>query len=244
MREPRLYVECELQVDSEISLPPQSAHYLASVLRRKAGQHVQLFNGEGFDYRASIIAMGKREVTLLVHSRSEQEAEAAFKITLVQGISRAQHMDYTLQKAVELGVGRIVPVLTEFSNIQLKDSRGEKKMEHWRKIVISACEQSGRSRLPELLPPQPLADWLGTNEGQLGLILHPGSSENGLSTIRLESGAVNLLVGPEGGFSDEEFELAGASGYQAISMGPRVLRTETAAVAAISICQSRWGDMG
>jgi 16S rRNA (uracil1498-N3)-methyltransferase len=242
MREPRIFVDCDLQEDSELILRAETAHYLATVLRRKTGQTIHLFNGKGADYSASIQSISKKEVRVQLGSAKQSNTESPLQITLLQGISRAQHMDYTLQKAIELGVYRIVPVFTEFGNLRLDDSRAQKKWQHWQKIIVSACEQSGRSYVPELAQPQSLSAALAAENNTLKVILHPAEGLS-LRAITPAPQSLSILAGPEGGFSDAELEQAIAQSFQSVLMGPRVLRTETAAVAALSICQSLWGDM-
>ncbi|NKB36397.1 MAG: 16S rRNA (uracil(1498)-N(3))-methyltransferase [Gammaproteobacteria bacterium] len=242
MREPRIFVDCDLQEDSELKLVADTAHYVATVLRRKVGQKISLFNGRGSDYPASIESVSKKEVLVQIASSKQVETESNLRITLLQGISRAQHMDYTLQKVVELGVHRIVPVFTEFGNLRIDDERAQKKWQHWRKILISACEQSGRAYIPELAKAQSLTTALAAQTNSSRMILHPAAGLS-LGSMTAPANSMSILAGPEGGFSENELEQASAQKFQSIVLGPRVLRTETAAVAAISICQSLWGDM-
>ncbi len=242
MREARIFVDCDLQEDSELTLRADTSHYVATVLRRKVGHRIILFNGSGSDYPASILSISKKEVQVQIASAIQTRTESALQITLLQGISRAQHMDYTLQKAVELGVYRIVPVFTEFGNLRIDDARAQKKWQHWQKIIISACEQSGRSCIPELAAPQALSTALAAESNTTRVILHPGVGLS-LRTMTAPADSISLLAGPEGGFSEAELAQAEAQQFQPVVLGPRVLRTETAALAALSICQSLWGDM-
>ena len=243
MREPRIYVDLTLEPDLQLSLPLSATHHLSKVLRKRIGQRISLFNGLGGSYLAEIVSISKRQVEVRLLAFREERRESRLHLTLAQGVSRSQHMDYTLQKAVELGVSRIVPLICEFGNVHLEDQGAEKKLLHWKKIVISACEQCGRNFIPELLSPFPLAQGLEADSNKVKLLLHPDASR-GLSSIEMSGESLSILSGAEGGFSEIEVESALASGYVAIDLGPRVLRTETAAIAAISICQSRWGDMG
>ncbi len=243
MREPRIYVDLTLEPDLQLSLPLSATHHISNVLRKRIGQRISLFNGLGGSYLAEIVSISKRQVEVRLLAFREERRESRLHLTLAQGVSRSQHMDYTLQKAVELGVSRIVPLISEFGNVHLEDQGAEKKLLHWKKIVISACEQCGRNFIPELLSPIPLAQWLEADSNKVKLLLHPDASR-GLSTIEMLGESLSILSGAEGGFSEIEVESALASDYVAIELGPRVLRTETAAIAAISICQSRWGDMG
>ncbi len=243
MREPRIYVDLTMEPDLQLSLPLSATHHLSKVLRKRIGQRISLFNGFGGSYLAEIVSISKRQVEVRLLAFREEQRESRLHVTLAQGVSRSQHMDYTLQKAVELGVNRIVPLISEFGNVHTEDQGAEKKLQHWKKIVISACEQCGRNFVPELLSPIPLAQWLEADSNKVKLLLHPDASR-GLSSIEITDQSLSILSGAEGGFSEIEVESALASDYMAIELGPRVLRTETAAIAAISICQSRWGDMG
>ncbi len=243
MREPRIYVDLTLEPDLRLSLPLSATHHISNVLRKQIGQRISLFNGLGGSYLAEIVSIGKRHVEVRLLAFREEQRESRLHVTLAQGVSRSQHMDYTLQKAVELGVNRIVPLISEFGNVHIEDQGAEKKLHHWKKIVISACEQCGRNFVPELLSPIPKAQWLEADSNKVKLLLHPDANR-GLSSIEMFGESLSILSGAEGGFSEIEVESALASDYMAIELGPRVLRTETAAIAAISICQSRWGDMG
>ena len=170
--------------------------------------------------------------------------ESPLKVHLVQGISRGERMDFVVQKATELGVKRITPLLTERGVVKLDDQRAKKRQQHWQKIAASACEQCGRVRLPLLDAPERLDAWLGNKPAHVesDVILRPGATQS-LSAIDMPVTKICILIGPEGGFTDAEYQLADAAGFVAVSMGPRVLRTETAAVAALTILQSRWGDL-
>ncbi len=242
MREPRIYVDCDLQCGLTLALPAAASHYISRVLRMRGGQRIWLFNGLGGSYMGEIIAIGKRHVEVRLLMNSAANNESLLHITLVQGVSRAQHMDYTLQKAVELGVSRIVPVMTEFSNVKFEPERTEKKLLHWKKIVTSACEQCGRNLLPDVVAPIALAQWLAEDSKALKLLLHPGAGQH-LSAQQVNDTSLSLYSGPEGGFSPAEVEQMTARGCVPVELGPRVLRTETAALAAISACQVLWGDM-
>jgi 16S rRNA (uracil1498-N3)-methyltransferase len=243
MREPRVYLDHELQCGQTLALPLDAIRHISRVLRMRKGQQLRLFNGCGGSYLAEIISISKRQGDVKILEFSDDQRESSLQITLVQGISRSQHMEYTLQKAVELGVNRIVPVNTEFGNVQLDQQRLKKKLVHWQLIVISACEQCGRNMLPQVTVPVPLAQWLQEDNNSLKLLLQPGAGQR-LSSQEVSNASLSLLSGPEGGFSSSEVELAVESGYLPVELGPRVLRTETAAVAAISACQTLWGDMG
>jgi 16S rRNA (uracil1498-N3)-methyltransferase len=207
----------------------------------RVGQQFVLFNGQGGQFTAEIIHIDKQKVDVEIGEYVEINRESNLDITLVQGISRGQRMDYTLQKAVELGVRQIVPVMTEHGNVQLDKERLEKRRKHWHKIIISASEQCGRDSVPILYDVQDLSDWIKQDKNAVKLILNP---EAGIRISEVEKpNRLVLLAGPEGGFSMQELEYAQHSGYQAIHLGPRILRTETAALVAISVCQALWGDI-
>jgi 16S rRNA (uracil1498-N3)-methyltransferase len=188
--------------------------------------------------------MTKSTATLSIGDSHEAGTESPLKIHLVQGISRGERMDFVVQKATELGVKRITPVLTEYGVVKLDNARREKRRDHWASVAASACEQSGRTRLPLIDAPMTLKDWFGSKPADVDteLILKPGADAS-LAAIDTPTTKVCLLIGPEGGFSDSEYEDASITGFTAVSLGPRVLRTETAAVAALSVLQSRWGDL-
>ena len=239
MSQHRLYIDNRLAPGSEITLTGDKAQYLGRVLRLRVRDEILVFNGDDGEYGAAIVAIAKGKVSLIVRGEIETHTESSLKVHLVQGISRGERMDFVVQKATELGVKRITPVLTEYGVVKLSADRGAKRQEHWQKVAISACEQSGRIRPPLVEAPITMKDWFGqrTDKADTDLILQPGA------TIAAPQTKICLLIGPEGGFSQAEYEDAAISGFQAVSLGPRVLRTETAAVAAISVVQSLWGDL-
>ena len=240
----RLHVAERLAAGAELRLGDEAARYLGRVLRLRAGDTVHVFNGEDGEWSATIARFRKDRVTLQVHDAIENTAEPELAIHLVQGISRGERMDFVVQKATELGVARITPVLTDYGVVKLDEKRAGKRRAHWQGVAASACEQSGRITPPLIDVPQALNDWLGA--GAAGdatrLILRPGAAKP-LGTIEAPDAGLCLLVGPEGGFSEREYDDAGFAGFDAVTIGPRILRTETAAVAAIAIAQARWGDM-
>ncbi len=242
MREPRIYLEHELQCEQTLALPMDAVRHVSLVLRMRQGHRIWLFNGLGGSYLAEIVSISKRQVEVNILEFSDINPESSLQITLMQAVSRSQHMDYTLQKAVELGVIRIIPVISEFGNVQIEQTKIDKKLSHWRKIIINACEQSGRTILPELLAPISFAQGVQDDTHTMKLLLHPGAQQR-LSNLLVDDASLCLLSGPEGGFSQSEIDLAVDSDYIPVELGPRVLRTETAAVAAISACQTLWGDM-
>lgn len=242
MRIVRIYTDQPLPAHSLVNLPEAASHHLSRVLRMRTGEMLHVFNGRGGCHEARIVSIGKRQVEVELIAFREEERESRLDILLAQGISRGQHMDYTIQKAVELGVTHIVPVLTGHGNVSLKDERVETRLRHWEGIIIHACEQCGRNRLPTLSPPVNFSDWLAQDTRSRRLILDP-ESEHSLAAITEPGGAVSLLCGPEGGFGRDEVRTALREGYTGVRLGPRVLRTETAAVAALSACQTLWGDL-
>lgn len=242
MRKTRVFVETALAPGGTVDITGGTAHYLDRVLRLREGALVELFDGRGGSFDAEILGRERKTVSLRLIRRSGEDRESPLALTLIQGISRGQHMDYTVQKAVELGIRRIVPVYTDFSNIRMDADRARKKLDHWRGVIISACEQCGRNLLPEIAPPVAITAWLPQDDNPLKLVLHP-DAEPDAAMAQKPGGPVSLLCGPEGGFSDEEYAAALSAGYQPVSLGPRILRTETAAVAAIVRCQTLWGDM-
>ncbi|MBT8101396.1 MAG: 16S rRNA (uracil(1498)-N(3))-methyltransferase [Gammaproteobacteria bacterium] len=244
MRQTRLHIAGRYAADSELELDADKAHYLSRVLRLRVDDELLLFDGEGSEYTATISRMSRSSATLRVGMKTENQAESGLRVHLVQGISRGERMDMVVQKATELGVKRITPVLTEYGVIKLDAARAEKRRDHWQKVAVSACEQSGRARLPLIDAPVPLKTWFGNKPGQVDteVILKPGA-QTPLAGIDAPSTKVCVLIGPEGGFSDIEFEDANVAGFLPVSLGPRVLRTETAAIATLAVLQSLWGDL-
>lgn len=238
----RIHVPLPLAVGASLDLPDEAARHVAQVLRMRVGEPLVLFNGEGGEYQATITATGRRDVAVSIDSFDPVDRESRLDITLVQCVSKGERMDYTVQKAVELGVSRILPLLSERSVVKLDAERWDKKLEHWRGIAASACEQSGRTRLPEVAPVQKLDAWLATSASALRLVLAPTESVS-LNALPPAT-SIALLIGPEGGLSDNEIAAARQAGCVGIGLGPRVLRTETAGVAALAALQLLWGDLG
>jgi 16S rRNA (uracil1498-N3)-methyltransferase len=239
---PRIFIDQPLNEGESIALSPDAAHHVARVLRLCVADPLILFNGQGGEWGACIESITKSTVQVRVGALYPIERESPLNITLVQGISRGERMDYTIQKAVELGVSAIVPVLTRRSTVRLEAERGERRLEHWRKVIIGACEQCGRNHIPPIEPIRPFTQWLACSEPSLKLLLEPNSSQT-LSTLPKPTGSITLLAGPEGGLSEEECREAIAEGCLPIRLGPRVLRTETAALVALSALQTLWGDL-
>lgn len=231
-------------IGQQIALPPQAAHHASRVLRMSAGDELLLFNGFGREYSAKILRMTKTDVVAVTTADVTSSVESNLHVTLAQGISSGDRMDFTLQKAVELGVSAIQPIASERSVVRLSGERQEKRRQHWQSIVISACEQCGRSIVPEVSEVMGLPDWLGSSlTSSLNLVLSP-LADRGLGDLEppAENGSITLLVGPEGGLSDAEILAASTAGFQSVQLGPRILRTETAALAALAAMQTLWGD--
>ncbi|MCP4767435.1 MAG: 16S rRNA (uracil(1498)-N(3))-methyltransferase [Gammaproteobacteria bacterium] len=243
MRIGRVHVEEELEVGAEIALAQAQSHYLKHVLRLQPGAALVLFNGrDALDYRATLIANGKKlsahiEAAIAVSTESELASE------IVQGLGRADHMDWMIQKTTELGVSSITLFNAERTQTPLKPAQLQKKMNHWRGVAISACEQSGRAQLPEIKFHTNLTQALAASAAECKLLLEfEGVSLT--SALDRPCTAVSILLGPEGGLNPAEIDLAKATGFEPVSLGPRVLRTETAATSALTIVQSLLGDMG
>ncbi len=240
----RLFINEPLSEGAEITADSDKARYLGKVLRLHCGDVISVFNGDDGEYDATLTRLSKNAVTLLVGASIVAKTESPLKVHLVQGISRGERMDIVVQKATELGVKRITPVLTEYGVVKLAADRAQKRRQHWQKVAISACEQSGRVRPPLVEAPLALKEWFGARSpaADTDLILRPGAPAP-LESIGRPSTKVCLLIGPEGGFSQTEYEDADISGFTPVSLGPRILRTETAAIAAISVIQALWGDL-
>ena len=246
MRIPRIFTELSLCCDSTAVLDGSAARHLSSALRMKVGQEVTLFNGQGGEYAAELTEVGKNKVAAKVVEYRDIDRESALKLHLVIGVSRGERMDLIVQKATELGVAEITPLFTERTEVKLSGERLAKKVRHWQQVAISACEQCQRNLVPAINDPITLDQWLQqsdkTDDGTLKLVLHH-RTEKRLSEHQAVKD-ICLLVGPEGGLGEREIEAAMEKGFQPLALGPRVLRTETAPLAAISIMQSLWGDMG
>ena len=240
----RLYVAERLGAGAELHLGEEAARYLGRVLRLRAGETVHVFNGGDGEWSATISRIARGSVALQVHGAVDNAAESQLKIHLVQGISRGERMDFVVQKATELGVERITPVLTAHGVVKLDAERAEKRRLHWQRVAESACEQCGRVNPPQVDAPLPLNDWLGSARaaGSTDLVLAPGAGRS-LADAGAPAAGLCLLIGPEGGFSEREYTDAELAGFEAVTLGPRILRTETAAVAALAIAQGLWGDL-
>ncbi|HMV17501.1 MAG TPA: 16S rRNA (uracil(1498)-N(3))-methyltransferase [Zoogloea sp.] len=237
---PRFFCPDGLQPDSEMILPAAVAHHAERVLRLAVGEGVTLFDGRGGECDAVLVALGRQPLARLGPRRAV-ERESPLAITLVQALAAGDKMDWVVQKAVELGVAAIQPVAAERSVLKLAGERAAKRVAHWQQIVVSACEQSGRNRVPEVAEILPLARWLGTPFAGRRLILAPGDA-GALVRMAPPDGPLAVLVGPEGGWSPAELGLAMRAGCEPLALGPRVFRSETAGLAALAALQTLWGD--
>jgi len=244
MSRTRLYIEEALRAGSELGLTGNRARYIGRVLRLRTNDELTLFDGRGGEYRASVRSLSKNDAILSVAEHVDLDVESPLHIHLLQALSRGERMDFVVQKSTELGVRRITPVNSEYSVVRLDEKRTEKRVHHWRGIAASACEQCGRNTLPDIDSPVSLRNWLGDHRDDDGtrLILRPASGTS-LKSVDVSGNRLTVLVGPEGGFSDAEYDLAAATGFESAGLGPRVLRTETAALAVLAALQSMFGDL-
>ena len=239
MRISRIHTAQALAADTEAALDAQTAHYLGKVLRLGAGDRLTLFNGDGHEYPATIVHVDRKTCSVRLGKPTSPATESALHTVLGLGISRGERMDYAIQKSTELGVSTIVPLFTEYCEVRLDAERQQKRQEHWQQVAISACEQSGRVRIPAVHNPQALATWIRSAPAELCLLFDP-DQDTRLPATRPATG-VALLIGPEGGLSAEEISAAHHAGFVGIALGPRILRTETAPVAALAVLQYLWG---
>ena len=242
MRIPRVFVDQELTEGQILSLEGKTCNYLVNALRLKEGQVLTVFNGSGFEYSATLQSASKRSAKIAVAQATLANRESPLQTHMAIGVSRGERMDWALQKANELGVSEITPIFSERCEVKLKGERLQKKMEHWRQTLISSCEQCQRNTLPKLNQAINLDEFLTKPNSDLKLVLHHRSSTTLKEFDKPEN--VTLLIGPEGGLNEDEIALAHKSGYTNLTLGPRVLRTETAPVVALSAAQLLWGDLG
>ncbi|HEY9545051.1 MAG TPA: 16S rRNA (uracil(1498)-N(3))-methyltransferase [Solimonas sp.] len=243
MADPRIHIaSVELAAGATLRLPDSAFRHLVQVLRLRTGERFFVFDGRGGEYAAELLDVGKREASAALGARLDVDRESPLDLTLAQCVSKGDRMDYTLQKAVELGVTRIVPLLSSRSVVRLDAERMDKKLEHWRGVIVSACEQSGRTLIPSLNEPAALLTWLDQSPTDgMRLTLDPLAA-CGLRGLARPERPLTLLVGPEGGLSEHELQHARDAGFTGVRMGPRILRTETAGVAALAALQAIWGD--
>lgn len=239
---PRFYIPLPLSAPMRMALPETAAHHAARVLRLHIGDALIVFNGHGGEYGAHILAMGKHDVTIEIEQHDPVERESPLDVTLVQALSAAERMDFTIQKAVELGVRQIVPVETERCVVRLQGERAAKRVQHWQQIAVSACEQCGRNRVPEIKPITNLAAWLAASAPEQERWVLLPESDKALRDMPRPRKPVAVLVGPEGGFTDAEAAAAQHAQHQSVRLGPRILRTETVAPAMLAAMQVLWGD--
>lgn len=242
----RFYTNLPLAIGNTFQLSESAATHATKALRLNVGDSVIVFNGDGFDYGCELIDVHKNKVLANVKGSVKVDTESPLNITLLQAISSGDRMDFTIQKAVELGVNHILPITSQRSVVKLSAERAEKRTEHWQNVAISACEQSGRSFVPKVSPPLSFSNlFLHLAKVARGdackITLAPGATQT-LHTMPKPSGEIYLLIGAEGGLTNEEISLSVAHGFQSILLGPRILRTETAALTAIASMQTLWGD--
>ena len=243
MRLTRVYVDAVLESGAQLTLSGSAASHLTRVLRLRPKAALTLFNGRGGEYAASIERVQRSEVQVAIGAHEPIERESPFPLTLAQGVSRGERMDLVVQKATELGVARLVPLLTERSIVRLDEEQSDRKSSHWRAIAIAACEQCGRNRLPEVGLPAQLREFLRQPCGDSVRLLLSPSATRRIEDVSRPAGGATVLIGPEGGLSDAEQEDALTAGFTAVNLGPRVLRTETAAIASLTLLQREFGDL-
>ncbi len=242
MRIPRFYEPTSLAEGQHHSLSDAVVQHVCKVLRMKAGDHIHLFDGNGSEYSCIIEHADKRSASVKVQAISTINRQSPLNIHIGQSISRGERMDYAVQKATEMGMHAMTPLFTERCEVRLNSERQDKRIRHWQQVAISACEQSLRNTLPIINPAKQLNDWLNSVEADVKLVLHH-HTQVPLSQMATPA-SIALLIGPEGGLTDAEITMAIDAGFQPVTLGPRVMRTETAPVAALSILQYLWGDLG
>ncbi|WP_194757080.1 16S rRNA (uracil(1498)-N(3))-methyltransferase [Aliidiomarina indica] len=240
MRIPRIYHPEPISGQQQVTLSDDASHHVGRVLRMQPGQALELFDGSDVRYAASIVSVTKKSVVAAITAAETDSRESDLQIHLVQGISKGDRMDFVLQKSVELGVTSITPIFTQRCNVKLNQERLDKKQEQWRKIVLGACEQSGRNRVPEVKAAVSLAQWLAESDTSQRVILDPYATSRFRDIP--QSTSYTLIIGPEGGFTEQEVQLLDEHQCLGVQIGPRILRTETAALAAITALQSHFGD--
>lgn len=238
----RIYQAVTLSEQTTLRLDENATHHLSRVLRVKKGDYLIIFNGKGGEYKTIITDIDKKAVTVDILSHYPREAESPIDLHLAQGIARGEKMDFIIQKAVELGVSKITPIITERCNVRLMPEREEKRTKHWQSIAISACEQCGRNQIPIIFSPVFLNEWLAQVKADHCFVLSP-HVEAKLPVTLSQDTSIVLLIGPEGGLSDLEVTTAFQHGFLPLKLGPRVLRTETAAITSLAILQYRFGDL-
>lgn len=240
MRNYRVHSDSDFIVGQPASLDERSSHHLGRVLRVKVGDAVTVFNGDGYNYDSHISAITKSRITVDLVSKEDPGNESPLCTHLGLAVSKGDRFEWAIKKATELGVSSISPILSQRVDVRLAPERWQKKRDHWQQVVISACEQSGRAMVPEVAPPQQIRGWLEASAADYKFCLHPGLS-SALPTA--QPGSIALLIGPEGGLTEDEVALAIDCGFQGLNLGPRILRTETAPIVALSVVGAHWGDL-
>jgi 16S rRNA (uracil1498-N3)-methyltransferase len=242
MPTPRFHFDGSLTRGATVALPENAAIHASRALRLQAGDSAILFNGDGHDYLCELVLVSKNQVTARVLAVEHVKRESPIRVILAQGISSGDRMDFTIQKAVEMGVTAIQPIATQRSVVKLAGERAEKRRDHWQNIVISACEQSGRALVPAVAAPLSLADWLTVTPRQATRLLLSPTATQTLQNLPKPTGEICLLIGAEGGLTEDEIDLAVTQHFTPVRLGNRILRTETAALAALAAIQTLWGD--
>ncbi len=242
MSTPRFYYQAKLAPGAIVTLPENAAIHASRALRLQVGDAAILFNGDGNDYGCELLSIKKNTVIAKVKTLSRVDNESPLKVTLAQAISSGDRMDFTIQKAVEMGVSVIQPIASQRSVVKLSGERADKRREHWQNVVISTCEQSGRALVPEVNAPLTLANWLGTAPAFSARIMLSPTAALTLQELPIPQGEICLLIGAEGGLTPEEIDLSTRQNFIPVRLGKRILRTETAALAALAAIQTLWGD--
>ena len=245
MRNPRLFTDQPLTPGDQVILKGNVAQHLGRVLRSRSGDHIALFNGDGQEFAAQVLTVSKGEVSVGVGAAASPQTESPVYTTLGLCLSKGDRFDWAIQKATELGVGAIAPLQSERVDFSIPPDRMEKRIAHWQQIAISACEQCGRVKVPSIAPPQSLRSWVECVSAEQKWVLHC-ADDTGAPATAVTNGAPQdaaLLIGPEGGLTDKELDASSADGFQLLKLGPRVLRTETAPAAALSVLSVFWGEI-
>jgi len=248
MRIPRIFIDTELNENTTITLPDSAFQHLCKVLRLKSDHPIRVFNGRDFNgtggqFHATLCDVERRSANIHITHFEALNNESPIQVTIGQTLSRGERMDYAIQKSVEAGVFAIQPLFSERCEVKLQDNRAEKRLQHWQQVAISAAEQCGRGVVPVVYPPMELNEWVVNCKEMLKLTLHHHSAKPIRQYEKPSNNQVALLIGPEGGLSEKEVQLSENSGFNAITLGPRVLRTETAPVVALSVINAIWGDI-
>lgn len=243
MRLTRVFVDRPVSAGQQLLLEGSAANHLMRVLRLRSGDALTVFDGSGGEFAARVAQFRRETVVVSVQEHRALERESPLSLTLAQGISRGERMDWIVQKATELGVSRIVPVFTKRSVVRLDEKQAERKLQHWRAIAVAACEQCGRNRIPTLAAPVDFFEVIAPDPSGCDRLLLSPTGDLRIDDLEGVRAEITVLIGPEGGLEDSEHEAAMAAGFKAVRLGPRVLRTETAAVAALTIIQRYFGDL-